>query len=73
MAPSPAVLPPPPNLSRSVHLPAVLARPGMRVRGLPGGFPVAPGEAFSHVASVACSSDHPPLTRAWENRHKGRG
>ncbi len=73
MAPSPAVLPPLPSLSRSVHLLVVLACPGMRVPGLPGGFPAAPSEAFSHVASVACSSDHPPLTRAWENRHKGRG
>ena len=45
MAPSPAVLPPLPSLSRSVHLRAVLARPGMRVRGLPGRFPAAPGQS----------------------------
>ena len=31
---SPAILPPPPSLSRPVHLPAVFVRPGMRVPGL---------------------------------------
>ena len=34
MVPSPEVLPPPPSLSRSIHLPAVLACPGMEWGGL---------------------------------------
>ncbi len=46
MAPSPSVLPPPPSLSRPIYLPAVLACPGMRVPGLPGGFPTAPSETL---------------------------